>query len=223
MQPQLAAKIEKATRKQFPDGIHSHGTDALRYTFSLLALTGRDIKFDIGRMEGYCNFCNKIWNASRYVLSHTADHELSAADASPSLADLWIKSRLQATLAQIEEAYDSYRFDLASQALYDFIWNEFCDWYLELSKPVLWDDTADPRTAGGAADSDHVLEHLSECCTLCPSCRNMADGCSPRRPAWESIMLAPWPARRLIRRHRRARNPLAQANHHWHSHHPIRG
>ena len=89
------------------------------------------------------NFCNKIWNASRYVLSHTADHDLSAADASPSLADLWIKSRLEATLAQIEEAYDSYRFDLVSSAL-RFYLEEFCDWYLELSKPVLWDDTADP-------------------------------------------------------------------------------
>ena len=200
MQPQLAAKIEKATRKQFPDGIPGYGTDALRYTFYSLASTGRDIKFDIGRMEGYRNFCNKIWNASRYVLSHTADHDLSVADASPSLADLWIKSRLEATLAQIEEAYDSYRFDLASQALYDFIWNEFCDWYLELSKPVLWDDTADPA------------EQLAARQTLITVLEQSLRMLHPFMPflteeIWqtvaplagqpgESIMLAPWPARR---------------------------
>ena len=92
-------------------------------------------------MEGYRNFCNKIWNASRYVLSHTDSHNLNEGDAALSLADRWIQSRLETTLIAVEEAYDNYRFDLASQALYDFVWNEFCDWYLELSKPVLWDET----------------------------------------------------------------------------------
>ena len=108
MQPQLAAKIEKATRKQFPEGITGYGTDALRYTFYSLASTGRDIKFDIGRMEGYRNFCNKIWNASRYVLSHTESHNMSEGDAVLSLADRWIQSRLETTLIAVEEAYDNY-------------------------------------------------------------------------------------------------------------------
>ncbi|HBJ88403.1 MAG TPA: valine--tRNA ligase, partial [Gammaproteobacteria bacterium] len=122
MQPQLAAKIEKATRKQFPEGITGYGTDALRYTFYSLASTGRDINFDIGRMEGYRNFGNKIWNASRYVLSHTDSHNLSEGDATLSLADRWIQSRLETTLIAVEDAYGNYRFDLASQALYDFVW-----------------------------------------------------------------------------------------------------
>ena len=159
MQPQLAAKIEKATRKQFPEGITGYGTDALRYTFYSLASTGRDIKFDIGRMEGYRNFCNKIWNASRYVLSHTDSHNLSEGDATLSLADRWIQSRLETTLIAVEEAYHNYRFDLASQALYDFVWNEFCDWYLELSKPVLWDEaTATSEQLGARRTLITVLE-----------------------------------------------------------------
>jgi valyl-tRNA synthetase len=107
MQPQLAAKIEKATRKQFPDGITGYGTDALRYTFYSLASTGRDIKFDIGRMEGYRNFGNKIWNASRYVLSHTDSHDLTEGDAALSLADRWIQSRLETTLIAVEDANDN--------------------------------------------------------------------------------------------------------------------
>ena len=199
MQPQLAAKIERATRKQFPDGIPGYGTDALRYTFYSLASTGRDIKFDIGRMEGYRNFCNKIWNASRYVLSHTADQDLSSADGSPSLADRWIKSRLETTLAQIEDAYDSYRFDLASQALYDFIWNEFCDWYLELSKPVLWDDTADPAEQLAARQTlVSVLEQsLRMLHPFMPFLteeiwQTVAPLVNQHR---DSIMLAPWPTR----------------------------
>ncbi len=139
MQPQLAAKIDKATRKQFPDGITGYGTDALRYTFYSLASTGRDIKFDIGRMEGFRNFGNKIWNAARYVLGNVEGLDLTSQRGSLSLADRWIRSRLQSALRAVDAAVADYRFDLASQALYDFIWNEFCDWYLELSKPVLWD------------------------------------------------------------------------------------
>jgi valyl-tRNA synthetase len=143
MQPQLAAKIEKATRRQFPEGIASYGTDALRFTYFSLASTGRDIKFDIGRIEGYRNFCNKIWNAARYVLMNCEHEDCGIASESTvelSLADRWIVGRVQATAAEVARAFSNYRFDLASSALYEFIWNDYCDWYLELSKPILWDE-----------------------------------------------------------------------------------
>ncbi len=141
MQPQQAAKIENATRKQFPDGIPGYGTDALRYTFYSLASTGRDIKFDLGRMEGFRNFCNKLWNAARYVLMNTESFD-PAAPSQRSEADEWILSRLQTTMTETAGSIEQYRFDHAAQTLYDFVWNEYCDWYLELSKPVLWDDAS---------------------------------------------------------------------------------
>ncbi len=144
MRPQDAEKIEKKTRKEFPDGIPAFGTDALRYTFYSLATTGRDINFDMGRIEGYRNFCNKIWNAARYVFMQVEENAVTAPTKHDdySQVDAWILSRLQNTLQNVEDAITVYRFDLVSQAIYDFFWNEYCDWYLELSKPVLWDDNA---------------------------------------------------------------------------------
>ena len=162
MQPQLARKVEKATRKQFPEGIAAYGTDALRFTYYSLASTGRDIKFDMGRIEGYRNFCNKIWNAARYVLMNTEQQDCGqdgSSDYKLTLADRWIISRLQRTELQVAEAIEQYRFDIASQALYEFIWNEYCDWYLELSKPVLWDDNASAALKKGTRRTlIHVLE-----------------------------------------------------------------
>ena len=197
MQPQLAERIEKATRKQFPDGIPGYGTDALRYTFYSLASTGRDIKFDIGRMEGYRNFCNKIWNAARYVLSHTEGHDLLKARGTPSLADRWIRSRLQSTLLAVDDAVAAYRFDLAAQSLYDFVWNEFCDWYLELSKPVLWDEAGHPLALLGTRQTlAEVLEQALR--MLHPFMPFVTEeiwqSVSPLTGATgDSIMLAPWP------------------------------
>ncbi len=142
MQAHLAAGIERATRQQFPQGIAPYGTDALRFTFAALATQSRDIRFDVGRIEGYRNFCNKLWNAARYVEGSVAGQALDAGAERATLADRWIGSRLAAALRATRAGFDGYRFDLASQALYEFTWYEFCDWYLELSKAVLSPDGA---------------------------------------------------------------------------------
>ncbi|WP_180063229.1 valine--tRNA ligase [Acinetobacter sp. YH16042] len=142
MNPKQAAKIEKSTRKEFPEGIQSYGTDAVRFTFCALANTGRDIKFDMKRVEGYRNFANKIWNATRFVMMN-CEEQVIGIDARQDLWELpeqWIVSRLQKAEQAVQTAFATYRLDLAAQAIYEFIWNEYCDWYVELTKPVLNDE-----------------------------------------------------------------------------------
>lgn len=138
MQPQLAEKIAKRTEKQFPDGIEPHGTDALRFT-AALASTGRDINWDMKRLEGYRNFCNKLWNASRFVLMNTEDQDcgFNGGEMTLSLADRWILAEFNQTIKAYREALDNFRFDIAAGILYEFTRNQFCDWYLELTKPVM--------------------------------------------------------------------------------------
>jgi len=148
MQPHMKAAVEKATRKQFPRGLPAFGADALRFTFAALATQGRDVRFDLGRIEGYRNFCNKLWNAARYVWLVTHDAPADGA-AELGLPERWIRSRLRATVQAVHGHFADYRFDLATQALYEFTWHELCDWYLELSKPVLQDADASPARARG--------------------------------------------------------------------------
>ncbi|WP_180138377.1 valine--tRNA ligase [Acinetobacter sp. YH12043] len=142
MNPKQAAKIEKSTRKEFPEGIQAYGTDAVRFTFCALANTGRDIKFDMKRVEGYRNFANKIWNGTRFVMMNV-EAQTVGQTARPDLWELpeqWIVSRLQKAEQAVQQAFATYRLDLAAQAIYEFIWNEYCDWYVELTKPVLNDE-----------------------------------------------------------------------------------
>ena len=159
MQPEMAKKIKKQTQGEFPDGIPSFGTDALRFTFAALASFGRDIKFDLKRVEGYRNFCNKLWNASRFVLMKLEGDNIDTK-ASLSISDEWILSRLQATKVNVEKHLKDYRLDLMSHELYEFVWHDYCDWYLELSKPLLADDTT---KAGTQAT---LLKVLNEILTL---------------------------------------------------------
>ena len=196
MLPQQAKKVEKATRKQFPDGITGYGTDALRYTFYSLASTGRDIKFDLGRMEGFRNFCNKLWNAARYVLMNTESFSHDA-DFTRSLADRWILSRLQDTVGETTKSIELYRFDHAAQTVYDFVWNEYCDWYLELSKPVLWDDNGAHEAQQGTLRT--LLEVLETILRLMHPLtpfitEEIWQNVAPRLDRHgDTIMLAPWP------------------------------
>jgi valyl-tRNA synthetase len=199
MQPHLAKRVEAATRKQFGDGIPAFGTDALRFTFASLATTGRDIRFDLGRVEGYRNFCNKLWNASRYVLMNTEGEDCGReGECQLSLADRWIRSRLGRTIGEVEEAFDQYRLDLAARALYEFTWNEFCDWYLELSKPILQDDgSSDAERRGTRRTLIEVLENLLR--LMHPIMPFITESIWQRVApvagvVGETIMAQPWPA-----------------------------
>ena len=205
MQPQLAEDIARRTRKQFPEGIAAHGTDALRFTLAALASTGRDISWDMKRLEGYRNFCNKLWNAARYVLMNT--DEASRLEARPPEADLglaerWIRSRLQRTIQDLDRHFEHYRFDRIARSIYDFVWHEYCDWYLELSKPVLYDDQSDPaRRRATQATLVGVLEQILRLLhPLMPFVtEEIWQRVQPRMTgidAPETIMKAPWPTAR---------------------------
>ncbi|PPU28138.1 valine--tRNA ligase [Xanthomonas arboricola] len=157
MQPRMAEKIEKATRKEFPDGIIAHGADALRFTIAALATHGRDIKFDLGRAEGYKNFCNKLWNATRFVLMNTEGARFAGVPQLRTEAEQWILARLDKVTAETHAHYANYRFDLLAQSLYEFAWNAFCDWFVELAKPAL-----NGQDSEAAASTRHTLLYVLE-------------------------------------------------------------
>ncbi|WOB27182.1 MULTISPECIES: valine--tRNA ligase [Xanthomonas] len=159
MQPRMAEKIEKATRREFPDGIIAHGADALRFTIAALATHGRDIKFDLGRAEGYKNFCNKLWNATRFVLMNTEGARFAGVPQPRTEAEKWILARLDKVTAETHAHYANYRFDLLTQSLYEFAWNAFCDWFVELAKPALNGAVQDNDAA---ASTRHTLLYVLE-------------------------------------------------------------
>jgi len=194
MQPEMAPAIEEATRREFPDGIPAYGTDALRFTFAALATTGRDIRFDLGRIEGNRNFCNKLWNAARFVLMQTEGEQVTHGDQQ-SVIDRWILSRMHRMITEVENQLADYRLDLAAQALYEFTWNEYCDWYLEFAKATLQSSDAAAR-----ATTRHTLLTVLETTlrTLHPIMPFITEEIWQRvRPALgiegESIMLQPFP------------------------------
>ncbi|HET6726035.1 MAG TPA: valine--tRNA ligase [Gammaproteobacteria bacterium] len=196
MQPQLAEKVSRNTRKEFPNGIPAHGTDALRYTLAALAGPSRDINFDLGRLDGYRNFCNKLWNAARYVLMKLETTPAEGSDVEYGVAELWIRSRLARTVAAVHEHFGTYRFDLAARALYEFTWNEYCDWYLELSKPLLDADTPTAKRNGTRETLAVVLEALLRLMhPLIPFItEEIWQKVAPlAERAGDSIMLAPFP------------------------------
>jgi valyl-tRNA synthetase len=200
MQPKLAGAIEKATRRQYPAGIAPHGTDALRFTFAALASPSRDLRFDLGRVGGYRNFCNKLWNAARFVTLAVGDERPPpvGAVAELSVADRWIRARFGRMLATVEQALRDYRFDFAASALYEFTWYDFCDWYLELTKPVL--QSADSPAAareGTRRTLTGILEALQR--ALHPFMPFITEEIWQRAAplagvAGETVMLQPYPA-----------------------------
>jgi len=204
MRPQDAERIEKATRRQFPDGIPSYGTDALRFTFAALATQGLDVKFDLGRIEGYRNFCNKIWNSARFALMVTDGEDIAPElgdDEDLHVADRWILARLDGLIEEVDAAYKGYRFDLAAQAMHRFVWDDYCDWYVEVAKSRLTDD------AIGTADKAmtrrvllEVMEHWLR--VLHPVMPFITDALWVRVAerldvAGETVMLAPYPEARF--------------------------
>ena len=205
MQPKLAEKIAKQTRAEFADGIASYGTDALRFTFCSLASTGRDIKFDMGRVEGYRNFCNKLWNATNFVLENTDGKDCGqhGGDSELSPVDRWIISALQRAEQEVTRQLDAFRFDLAAQALYEFVWDEYCAWYLELVKPLLWDETASAeRQRGTRRTLVRVLEAILRLAHpfmpfITEEIWQRIKGLAGKEGA--TIMLQPWPQADLER------------------------
>ncbi|MCF6194310.1 MAG: class I tRNA ligase family protein, partial [Kangiellaceae bacterium] len=199
MQPEMAPTIEKLTRKDFAEGIPAFGTDALRFTFASLASTGRDIKFDMGRIEGYRNFCNKLWNASRFVLMNTEEFDCGKdnKEMELSVADRWIVGRFNQVIQEFETHTNSYRFDLATKALFQFSKNDYCDWYLELSKPLLnSEQSSDQQKRGTRHTLVNVLEATMR--LLHPMIPFVTEEIWQRlKPLTEmkdeSIMLAPFP------------------------------
>jgi valyl-tRNA synthetase len=198
MQPQLQAAVEKATRKEFPHGIPAFGTDALRFTFASLATTGRDVRLDLGRVEGYRNFCNKLWNATRFVLMNTEGEDCGpGGELELGLADRWIRSRLGEATRVTLESFDAYRLDLAAQAIYEFTWHEFCDWYLELVKPVLNSDESSAAEKRGTRRT--LAETLEALLRLLHPLMPFITEALWRRAApiatvaGESVMLQPYP------------------------------
>jgi valyl-tRNA synthetase len=205
MQPHMKPAIEKATRKQFAQGIAAFGTDALRMGFARLATQSRDLKFDMTRVEEYRNFCNKLWNAARYVLMNVEASEAApgeevtgaAGDAMEfGLADRWIRTRLAAMLERIETGFADYRLDVVANALYEFTWHEYCDWYLELSKAVLQSDATPAAKRAARATLIGTLEVLLR--ALHPLAPFITEEIWQRvRPvagvSGETIMLAPYP------------------------------
>jgi valyl-tRNA synthetase len=200
MQPHLAASIEKATRKQYPQGIPAYGTDALRFTFASLATQSRELRFDLGRVDGYRKFCNKLWNAARFVLlacegAAPASTSDAAVAVSSAASNRWIRSRLGATIQAVDAAFRDYRLDFAAAALYEFTWHEFCDWYLEIVKPMLQSQDAQ----GARATRDTLLKVLEALLRLLHPLMPFITEEIWQRIAplagvkGDSIVIAPWP------------------------------
>jgi valyl-tRNA synthetase len=204
MQPHLAASIEKATRRQFPEGIPAYGTDALRFTFASLATQSRDIRFDLARVAGYRNFCNKLWNAARFILLGLEGSTASEPAAQPAsevgASERWIRSRLGATIQAVDAAFCEHRYDFAASALYEFTWHEFCDWYVEIVKPVLQAEDQAARL-GAQRTLLAVFETLLR--LLHPLMPFITEEIWLRVAplagvSGQSIMLAPWPTAALF-------------------------
>ncbi len=196
LRPSQAKQIAKQTRAEFPDGIASYGTDALRFTFCALASSGRDVRFDLGRVAGYRNFCNKLWNAARYVLMRVGELPVQAPGARcDSLPVRWIQSRLQRTVSSVSEALDAFRFDMAAQALHEFVWHEYCDWFLEMSKLEL--ERADADSERAAQVRGALLGTLDTALRLLhPFIPFITEDIWQRlggRQAGDTLLYAPWP------------------------------